>query len=1716
MRVLNPSAQPSRNFKSAPLLVTATPRSVFFSATPDLVWSPCRIGRAIAFVLFVWLASSPVRADVFGSGSNSFEISFVDVGYAGNPAGSPAASPPGVGSVGYLYRIAMFEASERMLSVANDLGQLNISHSSRGSDKPATYVSWNEAARFINWLNTSRGYPPAYKFSSQPGSPTYDPNADAQAWHPSDEGYDPLNPWRNTGAAYFLPSESEWFKAAYYNPVATNYFNYPTGSDEPPLPIAGGTNANTAVYFQQASPANVFEAGGTSPLGTVGQGGNVWEVMETPYGPTSPLKVARGGSFENYYYGTPEFDLASTNRWVGELPTYESFNFGFRVAAKPAEVIDPVDTDGDGLTDAWERGFGRYQIISGGYTWDQAKADAESRGGHLATITSQAEQDLILSIVPSGSGGPLIWLGGSDQASEGLWRWVTNEVWGYTAWFPGRPDNTGNQDYLLVADENHAYWDDFYGTALASYLLEFGYPTDPLDPDSDDDGFNDKVESDAGSDPNNASSVPGFADTDGDSVNNFRESVDGTDPNDASSFNALSKNLAAYYPFDANAKDQSGYGNDGSIVGGVALTADRFGNTNKAFVFDGVDGYVDVGQPVGTNPENLTQAAWVKIISRQTRPGYPVDTLITQRQADDGSDWPSLCILTSGKPTLYLDEAGYQNLATAPQSVPLESWAYVCGVKRGQTYEIYVNGLLRAQFTDARATGGSPHNMQFMRHGAWGSTFAHGALDEVRIYNRALTAGEINQLYQSQVGNLDSDGDGIADSSETNTGTLVSATDTGTDPYDADTDGDGFDDNIEVAAGSDPNSAASVPGPVDSDGDGVNDYRENADGTDPNDPNSFNPLSKGLAAYYPFDGSANDESGYANHGTAYESQSSADRFGLPSKAWRFNASSHSSNSRVVIPKAEQHNFQNELTVSLWARFNEPWSYKVEHLIWNRPAYQNYGWGMAFNQDDSAYGSQKYNGGGFGVVTSGGGLEIVNNSTAWSFGQMSHWRHYLAVFGGGRLKLYVDGVLVGDRAISGQILNGPADLIIGGCDNSPYANNRDVDAVRVYERALSATEVEHLYLSEVPVVYVDGSATGAGDGSSWQDAYTDLQSALVAAQPGWQIWVAKGTYKPSSTGDRNASFALKSAVALYGGFAGTETSPQQRDIPSNPTILSGDLLGNDNATLAYSEPTRSENSFHVIEALNVTSAAVLDGFIVKGGHANQGLSGADSVGSCLYIEGSNLTIRNCEFRDTFGVKGPSIYDMGGGNISIESCTFKGNKAFSVGSVHLASDFLIKDSAFVGNSASDSPYGYQWGGALFVVDVTGSVVNSVFADNYAAEDGGAVYSHGNTTFVNCTFSGNESATTGTAVMDREKEAVFQNCIFWGNSGGQGLVGLPGAGLVIASANPYGGPASIGLGGPAKNSIVQGGYAAPGSVNIVAGDPAFYSPTNPLGVDGVLGTSDDGLQVMGWSPALEAGDNSFVPADITTDIAGAPRIVGTVDLGAYEGAKILDPAGDEDGDGILNGAETNSGVYTSTSDTGTNPLKPDTDGDGLTDGVETNTGSFVTASNTGTNPLAADTNADGITDGEAVTWNFNPLLDQTPFLEFLRFAVGQSGGRFGVFTQGQHDANRTNGQADVTGSPADYNLFTQAQYDANRATGRLDVTSNPMSYGLYTADSIMDLRMGGLMIQRQGTNAVISFQPQTTTDLALPFTNNGTPITHQIPMPGNKGFIRIRANP
>ena len=279
-------------------------------------------------------AAGPARADSFGSGANTFSIDFVTIGNPGN-AVDTMGNPSPAGSVDKAYRIGTYEISEQMIDKANALGGLGITKDVRGADKPATRVSWNEAARFVNWLDTSTGSPPAYKFAFQPGDGDYNSNADIQLWTPSDAGYNPNNLYRNSLARYFLPSVDEWFKAAYYDPTSNVYYDFPTGSNSPPTAVASGTAADTAVFDQpfEQGPADITQAGGLSPYGTMGQGGNVWEWEETDYAndetPTSSRGL-RGGPWDG-----GNSSVMSTISRSGYYPDDEFPSTGFRVASTP-------------------------------------------------------------------------------------------------------------------------------------------------------------------------------------------------------------------------------------------------------------------------------------------------------------------------------------------------------------------------------------------------------------------------------------------------------------------------------------------------------------------------------------------------------------------------------------------------------------------------------------------------------------------------------------------------------------------------------------------------------------------------------------------------------------------------------------------------------------------------------------------------------------------------------------------------------------------------------------------------------------------------------------------------------------------------------------------------------------------------------------------------------------------------------------------------------------------------------------------------------------------------------------------------------------------------------------------------------------------------------------------------------------------------------------
>lgn len=293
--------------------------------------NPFKTWTAVLSVVIsgMWLSERSVAEIItFGSGANAFDMEFVTIGNAGN-ADDTTGSPNPAGSVAYEYRMGKFEVSEDMIEKFNASQALQITKRTRGTNKPATSVSWNEAARFTNWLNTSTGGFAAYNFT------TSGVNDNITPWTAADVlDFDASNPYRSLRTNYVLPSMDEWYKAAYYNPLTSTYSNFPNGLDTAPTAVANGTAANTAVYNQTFAqgPADVTEAGGLSPYGIMGLGGNVWEWQETGdslnNSSGSSARGIRGGSWSDGV----SISLSSSTRDVS-IPALEYLNVGFRVAS---------------------------------------------------------------------------------------------------------------------------------------------------------------------------------------------------------------------------------------------------------------------------------------------------------------------------------------------------------------------------------------------------------------------------------------------------------------------------------------------------------------------------------------------------------------------------------------------------------------------------------------------------------------------------------------------------------------------------------------------------------------------------------------------------------------------------------------------------------------------------------------------------------------------------------------------------------------------------------------------------------------------------------------------------------------------------------------------------------------------------------------------------------------------------------------------------------------------------------------------------------------------------------------------------------------------------------------------------------------------------------------------------------------------------------------
>ncbi|MHC4640371.1 MAG: choice-of-anchor Q domain-containing protein, partial [Planctomycetota bacterium] len=440
-----------------------------------------------------------------------------------------------------------------------------------------------------------------------------------------------------------------------------------------------------------------------------------------------------------------------------------------------------------------------------------------------------------------------------------------------------------------------------------------------------------------------------------------------------------------------------------------------------------------------------------------------------------------------------------------------------------------------------------------------------------------------------------------------------------------------------------------------------------------------------------------------------------------------------------------------------------------------------------------------------------------------------------------------------------------------------------------------------------IIYVDADAAGANNGSSWADAYNYLQDALFNASPGAEIQAAEGIYKPHLNSyslapvSRADTFQLKNGVVIKGGYAGFGApDPDARDISLYETVLSGDLNGddvtvNDPCDLP-AEPTKVENSYHVVTGTGTDETAVLEGFTITGGNANgphepYRFERGGGMYCNLY---SSPTVINCTFSGNIGVEGGGLHIYWDNNMMLTNCAFIGNYASHGGGMAaLRSRATLTNCAFSGNTALE-------GGGMYNQDGGPTLTNCTFSANSAAGSGGGIDNFmSSPTLTNCTLTGNSAEYGGAINSFLECTTVVTNSILWANTAAQGSQ------ICLEEDPHYSSYASISycnVEGGITGVYVGGGWGFNWGEGNIDADPLFRDPD---GNDNIPGTEDDNLRLSSASLCIDAGDPSYIHVPGETDLDGNPRIIGgRIDIGAYEfrGPRVIyvdaDAAGANDG--------------------------------------------------------------------------------------------------------------------------------------------------------------------------------------------------------------------------
>lgn len=379
------------------------------------------------------------------------------------------------------------------------------------------------------------------------------------------------------------------------------------------------------------------------------------------------------------------------------------------------------------------------------------------------------------------------------------------------------------------------------------------------------------------------------------------------------------------------------------------------------------------------------------------------------------------------------------------------------------------------------------------------------------------------------------------------------------------------------------------------------------------------------------------------------------------------------------------------------------------------------------------------------------------------------------------------------------------------------------------------------------LYVDETATGNNDGSSWVNAFTDLQDALAIGANGI-IHVAEGTYKPTTTTIRGISFDIPDGAMVLGGYpAGGGT----RDSEAYETILSGNIDNNAEVT---------GDSYHVVSVKDVDNVT-LDGLTIRDGNANDSSSFGRARGGGLYVKGSNLTLISTTVKWNKAIYGGGMFATLSPKVTITESTFKFNRADTGSALyHSNATGMYVESTIITNNTSNIRAAVEVNNSLYT-----SLKNSIIANN-ASQNSNAI------AFV---------------ATNRDQACDIYNCTITGEAKDRYLITMQIGFNDVLDVNIY-------------NSIVahqNGSYSKAlraynnGVLNLLT-ESCYLQGSSVIGtsngnlytdVDGALSLEAD-YSLSAGSPAIDSGNNVFA-AQLAVDIYGNTRVVNTVDMGAVE---------------------------------------------------------------------------------------------------------------------------------------------------------------------------------------------------------------------------------------